>query len=406
LSSLTSTWRTRHSAHPLLTPKPAAIDTSAGLGHASRGAWASTAGSLSRLDITAESICMTKDRTIQTMLGLSTAILIFAALYLARSILAPVAFALFIIAIAWPFQKALQARLSKLVALPITLLVTVTVVVALGSLVVWGFGKIAQSLINDAARFQAIYTQTAAWLEQHDIYIGSVVAEQVNVGRIIGIAREVSGRIQILISFALVTIIFTILGLLEVDVARRKLESLGDGDGGQKLLRATTEIAAKLQKYMLVRSLMSVTTGIVVWGFASLVGLELATAWGVITFALNYIPFIGPLVATVFPTLFAVAQFGSWQMAATIFLCLNVIQFFSGSYLEPRIAGAALSLSPFMVLFAVFFWSFLWGIPGAFIGIPILIALHTLCEQYLSTRWIAVVLSGDGSRSTPRGLES
>jgi predicted PurR-regulated permease PerM len=99
-------------------------------------------------------------------------------------------------------------------------------------------------------------------------------------------------------------------------------------------------------------------------------------------FALHYIPFIGPLVATLFPTVFAVLQFGSWQMALTVFLGLNLIQFMSGSYIEPRIAGAALSVSPFLVLFAVFFWGFLWGIPGAFIGVPVAIALLTLCEHH------------------------
>ena len=145
---------------------------------------------------------------------------------------------------------------------------------------------------------------------------------------------------------------------------------------------------------MLVRSAMSVLTGLVVWAFALLAGLELATAWGVIAFVLNYIPFIGPLVATVFPTLFALVQFGSWQLAAIVFLGLNVIQFLIGSYLEPRIAGAALSVSPFLVLFAVFFWAFLWGLPGAFIGVPIVIAALTLCEQLESTRWIATLLSG------------
>ena len=95
-----------------------------------------------------------------------------------------------------------------------------------------------------------------------------------------------------------------------------------------------------------------------------------------------------------FPTLFAIAQFESWQMAAIVFLCLNLIQFLVGSYLEPRIAGAALALSPFVVLFAVFFWSFLWGLPGALIGVPIMIALHSLCGQSPSGRWLAVVLSG------------
>jgi predicted PurR-regulated permease PerM len=57
-----------------------------------------------------------------------------------------------------------------------------------------------------------------------------------------------------------------------------------------------------------------------------------------------------------------------------------------GSYLEPRIAGAALSVSPFLVLFAVFFWALLRGIADAFIGVPIVIAALTLCEQRDGTR--------------------
>jgi AI-2 transport protein TqsA len=147
---------------------------------------------------------------------------------------------------------------------------------------------------------------------------------------------------------------------------------------------------------MWVRTLMSVMTGLLVWGFAALVGLPLAAEWGVIAFALNYIPFIGPFVATLFPTLFAIAQFESWQMAVVVFACLNLIQFLVGSYLEPRIAGNALSISPFLVLFAVFFWTFVWGIAGAFIGVPIVIAALTLCAQHPSSRWIADLLGGSG----------
>jgi AI-2 transport protein TqsA len=148
---------------------------------------------------------------------------------------------------------------------------------------------------------------------------------------------------------------------------------------------------------MWVRTLMSVLTGALVWLFALAVGLPLAAEWGVIAFALNYIPFIGPFIATLFPTLFAIAQFSSWQMAVVVFACLNLIQFLVGSYLEPRIAGNALAISPFLVLLAVFFWTFVWGISGAFIGVPIVIAALTLCAQYPRTRWIAELMGGPGA---------
>ena len=83
------------------------------------------------------------------------------------------------------------------------------------------------------------------------------------------------------------------------------------------------------------------------------------------------------------------AQFESWQMVLFVFICLNVIQFVVGSYLEPRFVGNALSISPFLVLFAVFFWTYLWGLAGAFIGVPIAIAILTICAEHPSARWVA-----------------
>jgi predicted PurR-regulated permease PerM len=145
---------------------------------------------------------------------------------------------------------------------------------------------------------------------------------------------------------------------------------------------------------MLVRTVASILTGLVVWGFSLAVGLELAAAWGVISFALNYIPFIGPLVATALPTLFAFAQTGSWETATLVLVTLTVVQFLIGSYLEPLFTAKTLSISPFIVVFAVFFWGFVWGLPGTFIGVPIAIAALTVCEQFPGTRWIAVLLSG------------
>jgi AI-2 transport protein TqsA len=335
-----------------------------------------------------------------TMLGLSTAVLVLAALYFARAVLAPVAFSLFVIAIVWPFQRALQARMPKLVALVATLVAILVVVTVLGFLIVWGFGTVGRWLIDNAVRFQTLYVQWTEWLEEHGIVVASLLAENFNASWLIRAVQEIGGRMYGLVAFAVITFVFTALGLLEVEIVRKNIERLDNKKIAQTILQAGTDIAAKFQKYMLVRSAMSVLTGLVVWVFALLAGLELATAWGVIAFVLNYIPFIGPLVATVFPTLFALAQFESWELAVIVFVGLNLIQFLIGSYLEPRIAGSALSVSPFLVLFAVFFWAFLWGIPGAFIGVPIVIAILTLCEEHESTRWIATLLSGRDETST------
>jgi AI-2 transport protein TqsA len=333
-------------------------------------------------------------RAALTMLGLCTAVLVFCGLYFARSILAPVAFSLFVVAIVWPLQRELETRIPRLLALAVALVVTLLVVTVLGYLIVWAFGTVGRWLIENALQFQALYVQWTDWLEEHGILVTSLLVENFNAGWLVRAVQEIGGRLHGLVTFVVITFVFTALGLLEVDIARKNIESLGNKAAARTILQASTQIADKFQRYMLVRSAMSVLTGLVVWAFALLAGLELATAWGVIAFVLNYIPFIGPFIATVFPTLFALAQVGSWQLAVIVFLCLNLIQFVIGSYMEPRIAGAALSVSPFLVLFAVFFWAFLWGLPGAFIGVPIVIAALTLCEQRESTRWIATLLSG------------
>jgi predicted PurR-regulated permease PerM len=82
-----------------------------------------------------------------------------------------------------------------------------------------------------------------------------------------------------------------------------------------------------------------------------------------------------------------------------MFVGLNVIQFMIGSYLEPRLAGTKLAISPFVVMFAIFFWTYLWGIPGTFIGVPIVIAMLAICEQYPSSRWFSDLLSGREERT-------
>jgi AI-2 transport protein TqsA len=329
------------------------------------------------------------------MLGLCTAVLLLAGLYAAKSILAPVTFSLFIIAVVWPLQNWLQAKMPKILAALITILVIVCTFVVMASLIVWGFGKIGQWLISNIPRFQELYVHATNWLEGHGVLAAQVFSDQFNVGWIFRAVQETASILNSSISFWLVTFVFIVLGLLEVEDARRNIERLQNPIIRQSLLKASGDIAAKFQQYMLVRTMMSALTGFIIWGFALLAGLELATAWGVIAFVLNYIPFIGSFIATVFPTLFALAQSESWQLALVVFLGLNVIQFIIGSYLEPRIAGAKLSISPFIVLFAVFFWSFLWNLPGAFIGVPVVIAILTVCAEYESSRWVATLMSGE-----------
>jgi predicted PurR-regulated permease PerM len=329
---------------------------------------------------------------------ISAALLTLAGLWAASAVMTPVVFALFIIALVWPLQRRLQVVLPQVIAVLVTAAIVLLAIGGGGWLVVWGFGGIAQWVIANAARLQGLYMHAADLLETHGLYAAELFAEQINVLWLVRILRAVGGSLQDVLSFSIVTFVFVILGLLEVEPLGRRLRRIGDGQSGAVAIDTAAEIAARLQTYMLVRFGMSVLTGLGFWVFTAVYGLELQREWGVIAFVLNFIPFIGSFVATLLPTLFAAAQFESLYSALVIFVGLNLLQFVIGSYIEPRVAGTAVSVSPFMVLFAVFFWGALWGIAGAFMGVPILIAVATLCAGFPPARPIAVLLAADSAR--------
>jgi AI-2 transport protein TqsA len=337
---------------------------------------------------------MVTDRQMRAMLAICTAILVAAALYLTRSIFAPLAFAIFMVAIVWPLQRALETKLPQAVALLLTLVLTLAVVVAVSSMVTWALSVERQWLIGHAARFQTVYLEWARWLEEHEIFVMGPLSERFDVTWLVRLFQTLLGHINTLLGFAVLAFVFMMLALLETGDFRERLAVASKQAKGPDLVEAGEEIAAKFRKYMLVRTQMSALTGFAVWGFALFSGLELAPAWGIIAFVLNYIPFIGSFVATLLPSLFAVAQFETWQDSLFVLLGMFAIQFAIGNYLEPLVAGKALAISPLAVVFAVFFFGFLWGMPGAFLGVPILIAIVTLCAHYPSTSWIATLFSG------------
>jgi AI-2 transport protein TqsA len=332
--------------------------------------------------------------------GIIAVILLATAARQASAVFAPLALALFIIAIVWPLQNRLKEKMPKLLALAITIVVTIVVCLAFASLAAWGFGRVGRSLTADAARYEALYESTMIWLEGHGVSVAALWAQHFNVRWVLSATHQVAGRVTSMLSFCLIAVIYVVLGLLEVEDIRRRIELLDNRELARVLLDGSTATAARFRRYLLVRTQMSAMTGLLVGVFAWITGLQFAIEWGAIAFTLNYIPFIGPFVATLFPTLLAMTLFDSWQAVLGVFVCLNAIQFVVGSYIEPRVAGHMLSISPLVVLFSIFFWTFLWGIFGTFIGVPIALAILTFCDQNPNSRWISDLFGGSTEMKT------
>ena len=144
------------------------------------------------------------DQGLRAMVGVGTAILVVTALGVAQPVFAPLAFALFIIAIVWPLQARLQARLPKLVALAISMLVTIVVIGAFAWVITWGLNRIGRYIVADTARFQLLYNQMTEWLEGHGIVVESIWAEHFNVGWMLRIFQGITARVNSTLSFSLV----------------------------------------------------------------------------------------------------------------------------------------------------------------------------------------------------------
>ncbi|PJO49912.1 AI-2E family transporter [Brucella pituitosa] len=307
------------------------------------------------------------------------------------AVIAPVIFALFIIILVWPLQRILSSVLPRYLALVITFLLVVLLLLGFGWLIAWTVGQIGRRILIDAARYQLLYEQLRIWLDAHGIAVSVLWSDNFNVSWALRNLQSIGSRLNNTFSFWLVALVYVLLGLAETDEFNSRIKRLKNQTSADTFVRGCRVAAAKIRHYMLLRAAMSLVTGLFVWVFTRFIGLPFSTTWGFVAFILNFIPFVGPLAATLFITAFAFTQLAVWQSVLAIFVGLNVIQSVIGSILEPRLAGSTLSLSPVAVLFSVFAWGALWGVFGAFIGVPITIVLLTFSAQHPATSWFAEI---------------
>ncbi len=155
-------------------------------------------------------------------------------------------------------------------------------------------------------------------------------------------------------------------------------------------------IIHRVNYYLLVKSFVSAVTGVLVWLVAEYFDLDLATALGILTFVLNYIPSVGSIIATVLVALVSYIQQPDPVQTAAIFAIVGMTQFVLGNVIDPMLMGRALRLSSFGIIISLAFWAAVWGIPGMFLSVPIMVSLMIVCSQLPELRPIAILLSREG----------
>jgi AI-2 transport protein TqsA len=210
-------------------------------------------------------------------------------------------------------------------------------------------------------------------------------------GFILGAAQGVLGAVVLIVVY----FGFMVAGRRRIS---RKVDAIASSPGGPSGLKTSIRrIAADLKTYLWVQSL----TGIMLSGSSAMVmwavGLDNVLFWTVVLFLLSFIPMIGVTIGSIVPALFALLQFPTIWPAAAIFGGIQFIAFFIGNLIYPRLQADTQNIDPVVTLLALAFWTFLWGLPGAFLAVPMTLMLMMVFAQFDSTRWVAAALSNDGN---------
>jgi len=201
---------------------------------------------------------------------------------------------------------------------------------------------------------------------------------------------------SIVVTFVVVGLYATFL-LLERRNFEAKLANLSDDPARVARIRQVIgAINRRIGSYLALKTLLSLLLGVLSYVVMRLFGLEFAALWAVLAAFLNFIPYVGSVLGVVFPVLMAIVQFGDLGTILSILLALTLLQFAIGNFLDPYMMGNSLNLSPFAILISLAVWSELWGVPGAFLAVPITAILTIVFSEFPGTRPIAVLLSRGG----------
>jgi len=159
------------------------------------------------------------------------------------------------------------------------------------------------------------------------------------------------------------------------------------------------DIEQQVRRYISIKLLVSSITGFLVWLILVLFNLELANAFGILTFLLNFIPSIGSIVAILLPIPIAVAQFQKPWLILLVVGIPGIIQIIIGNGIEPRLMGKGLNLHPITVLLTLSFWGLLWGVPGMFLAVPITATIRIVIMQFETLKPIGNLLAGQLPKS-------
>jgi predicted PurR-regulated permease PerM len=317
-------------------------------------------------------------------------------LSLAKSVLFPFFLAVFLSFIIYPVLDFLTAhKVPKAVSLILLLLFTFSALYLM-SVLFYSTGKsFAAEIPKYGDRISSIFSSLQQRLFSRTNLEPIDWSAQLDLGRIGSILVSSLGPFFSFISKLFLVFLFLMFILVGRGKTKQKITGAFPAERSQRIIRLIENIDTQIQKYLLIKTIVSFFTGVFVTVILLLFGVDFAITFGFFAFVLNYIPTVGSIIATLFPVVIAVFQFDSVWPAVWIFILLMLIQQTMGNLVEPRLMGHGLGLSPLVVLFFLFFWGWLWGFPGMILAVPVAAVIKIVCSNIPELQVVAAMMSKD-----------
>lgn len=328
------------------------------------------------------------------LLLMACAVVVVHGLRFAATILIPFSLALFLAVLTLPIMVWLQRRrVPTFLAIIIAVMVNVA---AFGLILLLASQSVADfqdRLPRYAARLQNLAGSWIASLEGRGVPAGDYISsEMINPSAVVDLVGGTLSRIATFLSNAFLVGLIMVFILAEAAIFPRKFRRILDRPGQDSVRFA--KIVGEVQEYLVIKTLVSLATGILIGIWAWIMGLDFPILLGLVGFLLNYVPTIGSILAAIPAILLALIQFGLGP-AVVVMVGYLVINTLFGNIIEPSLMGRRLGLSTLVVILSLLFWAWIWGPVGALLAVPLTMAVKIMLENTQDLRWMAVLLDKD-----------
>lgn len=333
---------------------------------------------------------------VRTLLILAAMALVLSALKMASGLFLPFVAGLFLTAVNAPIVDWLQrrVRLPRPLAVTTGVLGTVTVMVGLGAVLGFSF----QSVIDAIPRYRELGTASLPRLKtslaQWGIPVSSLSFENAG-GALTSLLATFTQQASQFVANTVLVLLMLGFFLAELPSLKRKLSGLNPR--GNPYTHSLAKGLSDVQRYLILKTVVSVATGAISGLWWAAWGVDFALFWAIFTFAVNFIPSIGPAISFAPPTLIALLTLG--PVPALVGGAGHlVIGFLIGNLVEPPLYGKRLQLATLAVFLGMFAWGWLWGPVGALFAVPLTLLLRNFLAVHPDTRPVAVLLGSEDFR--------